>query len=69
MSADHPVNQQLADRLLQILDERERLRALCNADLVREALESKASEYLVVEEMMNRLDPDWEKRANCPPLP
>jgi hypothetical protein len=51
---------QLAERLLVVIREKERLGKLTNFQLAAEALNSPASDYEVVLEMMDRICPGWE---------
>ena len=51
----------IAENLLIVLDEIERYKTLTNEELVKEVLLTDAADYLCVEEMMNRLFPDWHK--------
>lgn len=48
--------------LLEILGEQFRLEGLTIHQLVDEALSSDASDFLLVQEMMTRLDPTWMHR-------
>ena len=56
----------LAGALVEVLDARALLKTRTNAELVAECLKTDAADYLVVMEMMDRLDPGWEneKPAN-----
>jgi hypothetical protein len=51
-------NRELAG-IWAMLQERHRLAALADAELVAECVKLDAADYPVVEEMMNRLNPTW----------
>lgn len=56
-----------AYKIVLRLKEESRLAALSNELLVAECLGCDAADYLVVIEMMNRLDPNWSKESKpCP---
>lgn len=46
-------------RMLAMLDEANRLEKLTNAELVAECNQYDAADLLIIQEMMNRLDPHW----------
>ena len=50
----------LAEKVLSIIAEQERLRNLTNHELVIECLNLEAADYGIVCEMMDRLYPGWE---------
>ena len=45
--------------ILDMINETNRLEKLTNAELVAECVRLDAADYLVVQEMMGRLDPHW----------
>lgn len=49
----------IMDNLHHAASEAKRLKTLTNQELVAEAGNSRAADYLVVTEMMSRLDPSW----------
>jgi hypothetical protein len=49
------------EAILDMMAEQDRLRSLTNAELVAECAGMDAADYLIVEEMMDRLEPDWFK--------
>ncbi len=55
-------NQDLASSLLWVLKQKEVLKTRTNAEVVDECLQCEAADYLVVQEMMDRLDPGWQNR-------
>lgn len=52
-------NQALADKLLPMLTEMDRLHALSSLDLIREVLGSPEGDSLKVTELMDRVLPGW----------
>ena len=49
-----------------LIEEKERLSKLSNEELVKECLQNPATDYPVVEEMMNRLWPGWADEETPP---
>ncbi|MEK6883220.1 MAG: hypothetical protein AABY22_26575 [Nanoarchaeota archaeon] len=49
------------DWMVNQFNEQNRLEKLSNIELVEESLENDVSDSLIVQEMMNRLYPDWYK--------
>lgn len=54
-------DEQMGKAVIAMLVESDRLRSLSNTELVAECAETAAADYLIVAEMMDRLDPDWAK--------
>lgn len=61
-----PVTEQEASTLLSMIDAHSKFAAMTNQQLVDECLSHGAADYLVVTEMMSRLDPGWEDRTDLP---
>lgn len=57
----------LAALLFHWLHNRDRIRAMTNAELVRECLGTEAADWDVVNEMMTRLHPGWENEPDESP--
>lgn len=60
-------NEQLDGRaaraIMSLFSEQDRLARLSPAELIVETLNGEAADYLVVEELMNRVLPGWENDA------
>jgi hypothetical protein len=54
----------LAENLCQWLHNADALRAMSNAELVRECLKTGAADWDIVNEMMTRLHPGWENEPD-----
>ena len=52
-------NDRLAEKLLPMFREMDRLKALSNLDLIREVFASREGDSLKVTELMDRLVPGW----------
>ena len=50
--------------ILDALDESDRLKALTNEELVMECLQDPSTDCPVVEEMMDRLWPGWDREGH-----
>lgn len=50
----------LAENLCNWLETHDRIKAMTNAELVRECLQTEAADWDIVNEMMTRLHPGWE---------
>lgn len=46
--------------IMSIIREQKRLSSLSPDDLIRECLKSDAADFMIVEELMNRVRPGWE---------
>jgi hypothetical protein len=57
----------LAANLCHWLHNHDRIRAMTNAELVRECLGTEAADWDVVNEMMTRLHPGWENEPDESP--
>lgn len=57
----------LAENLCRWLHHRDKLRAMSNAELVRECLKTEAADWDIVNEMMTRLHPGWENEPDESP--
>ena len=55
------IDERISSNALAMIAEDDRLRGLSNAELVAECMKLDASWHPVIEEMMNRLDPEWFK--------
>lgn len=49
------------NRLWQAIAEHQRLKELSDKELVNECLHCEATDHPIVEEMMSRLDPQWNE--------
>lgn len=54
----------LAANLCQYIHSRDRLKAMTNAELVRECTKTDAADWDIVNEMMTRLHPGWENEPS-----
>jgi hypothetical protein len=54
-----PLTNEAAKYLLEHMKESVRLRQLSDLDLIRECMKSEVSDDPLVEELMNRLIPNW----------
>lgn len=61
------MNDRILSNMLSAMDAAARFSAMSDRDLVAECLNSEAADYLVVIEMMDRLDPGWSSRPTSPP--
>jgi hypothetical protein len=52
-------HEELISRIFASIDASEELARLSNRQLVAQCLKSDAADSLIVQEMMNRLDPQW----------
>ena len=59
----------LAANLCHWLHNHDRIRAMSNAELVRECLGTEAADWDVVNEMMTRLHPGWENEPDSEVMP
>lgn len=65
---DETLTNKQAMGVLRYCAESERLKTLTNRELVAEALKHQETDNWIVEEMMNRLDPEWFTRNDMPDL-
>ncbi len=57
----------LVENLCHWLHHHDQLRAMSNAELVRECLKTEAADWDIVNEMMTRLHPGWENEPDESP--
>jgi hypothetical protein len=61
-----PIDPKVADNILCELREKQRLSNLSDLDLIRECLTSDAFDYTIVEELCDRLKPNWLEEVGKP---
>lgn len=61
VNRDEKIPSQALSNLREVLAERKRLKSLSNEDLVRECVKIEETDLPIVEEMCNRLHPDWSE--------
>lgn len=63
------ITNQTLNQLLAVAEEKTRIHALTNEQLAREALSTGLCDYMLVDEMMTRLDPHWADEEPAATLP